>query len=573
MAFCTFSKDFNESGYTFVENKFISKYLPEANDFAVKVYLYGLYLCQKNGDDFSASALAEVLGVDEKKILDAFYYWQDYDLVEIVGKDPLCVQYLPITTRSGKPKKVRYEKYTDFNKELQKKMQKVGKFITYNDAVKYMNFLEENDMQPMALLLIVEYCIMKQGTEISASYIFNKAKKFIANGHSTYEQVERALGNYNQNEKYISELFSILSITRKIDESDYQLYAKWLETGFEKSAIAASAKHLKKGSMNSLSAALEPLAERGIFKGKEAAAYLLKRDEMSNLTFRIARKLGVKISSPAAYIDEYVEKWTGHGFNETALLDIALYCLKTDRGDFGCMNDLLSLLLAEGVVEETAVKNYIKEKNAGLKLLTKIRSHIGSVKNTEANLTLLATWKSWGFNEEMILEGAKRSATSASPMPYLNKILLGWKEAGYTTAADLQKDAKPTPTTYGNAYQNAAVAAADAKTERDKFYAERRAKAQATAERFFALASKNARFKELTKALSNMELSLAKAELYNPQTLPNLQKEQADMQTERSNILQGLGIEEWQLTPQYACKQCNDTGFTGSGAACKCYEK
>ncbi len=572
MAFCTFSKDFNENGYTFVENKFISKYLPEANDFAVKVYLYGLYLCQKNSEDFSAGALAEVLGVDEGKILDAFYYWQDYDLVEIVGKNPLCVQYLPITIRSGKPKKVRYEKYTDFNKELQKKMQKVGKFITYNDAVKYMNFLEENDMQPMALLLIVEYCIMKQGTEISASYIFNKAKKFINGGHSTYEQVERALGNYNQNEKYLSELFAILSISRKIDETDYALYAKWLETGFEKSTITASARHLKKGSMNSLSAVLETLAEHKIFTAKAATAYLTRRDELTNLTYRIARKLGVKISSPAAYIDEYVEKWTGQGFNETALLDVALYCLKTDRGDFGCMNDALSTLLTLGVTDEAAVKNYLKEKNAGLKLLTKIRSHIGSVKNTEANLELVSAWKSWGFSEEMIIEGAKRSASSASPMPYLNKILLGWKEAGYQSVADLQKETKPT-NSYSNSYQSAAVAAADAKTERDKFYAERRAKAQATAERFFALASKNARFKELTKALSSMELSLAKAELYNPHTLPDLQKEQADMQTERGEILQGLGIEEWQLTPQYVCKKCHDTGFMESGAACKCYEK
>ena len=571
MAFCTFSKDFHENGYTFVENKFISKYLPEANDFAVKVYLYGLYLCQKSGDDFSASSLAEVLGVSEQKILDAFYYWQDYDLVEIVGKNPLCIEYLPITTRSGKPKKVRYEKYTDFNKELQKKMQKVGKFINYNDAVKYMNFLEENDMQPMAFLLIVEYCIMKQGSEISASYIFNKAKKFIANGHSTYEQVERALGNYNQNEKYLSELFSILSITRKIDEGDYALYAKWLETGFEKSAITATAKHLKKGSMNSLSACLEPLAERKLFKSREVTAYLTKRDEMSNLTFRIARKLGVKISSPSAYIDEYVEKWTGHGFNETALLDIALYCLKTDRGEFGCMNDLVSKLYSEGIIDETAVKNYIKEKNAGLKLLTKIRNHIGSVKNTEANLELVAAWKSWGLSEEMIIEGAKRSATSASPIPYLNKILSSWKDSGFKSVTDLQKESKPSAPT--SPYQTAAVAAADAKTEREKFYAERRAKAQATAERFFALASKNARFKELTKALSNMELSLARAELYNPQTLPNLQEEQASMQTERGAILQELGIEEWQLTPQYTCKNCNDTGFMASGAACKCYEK
>ena len=53
MAFCSFSKDCDNNSYVTVENKFITKYMPVADGFAVKVYLYGLYLC-KNGDfDFS----------------------------------------------------------------------------------------------------------------------------------------------------------------------------------------------------------------------------------------------------------------------------------------------------------------------------------------------------------------------------------------------------------------------------------------------------------------------------------------------------------------------------------------
>ena len=60
MAFCSFSKD-NDSNYTIVENKFITKYLPEADGFAVKVYLYGLYLCGNTSTDFSIRSMAEVL--------------------------------------------------------------------------------------------------------------------------------------------------------------------------------------------------------------------------------------------------------------------------------------------------------------------------------------------------------------------------------------------------------------------------------------------------------------------------------------------------------------------------------
>jgi hypothetical protein len=161
MAFCSFSKDCDDNSYTLIENKFITKYMPEADGFAVQVYLYGLYLCEHGGDKFSLASMAEVLKTSEEKIKAAFIFWEDYDLVQIIAKEPFTVQYLPVRSAIGKPKKVRYEQYADFNKELQRKMQKVGKFISAGDYIKYMRFLEENDIQPQAFLLIAEYCIIR----------------------------------------------------------------------------------------------------------------------------------------------------------------------------------------------------------------------------------------------------------------------------------------------------------------------------------------------------------------------------------------------------------------------------
>ena len=132
MAFCSFSKD-TDNAYTIIENKFITKYLPEADGFAVKVYLYGLYLCENTDSDFSIRSMAEVLKTTEEEIKEAFTLWEAYDLVEILAKEPFTVQYLPVRSAVGRPKKVRYEQYADFNKELQRKMQKVGKFISAND--------------------------------------------------------------------------------------------------------------------------------------------------------------------------------------------------------------------------------------------------------------------------------------------------------------------------------------------------------------------------------------------------------------------------------------------------------
>ena len=71
MAFCSFSKDCDGNSYVTVENKFITKYLPEADGFAVKVYLYGLYLCKNADSDFSLSSMAEVLKTSEEKLVEA----------------------------------------------------------------------------------------------------------------------------------------------------------------------------------------------------------------------------------------------------------------------------------------------------------------------------------------------------------------------------------------------------------------------------------------------------------------------------------------------------------------------
>ena len=85
MAFCTFSKDL-DNGYTIVDNKFITKYLPEADGFAVKVYLYGLYLCQVN-EDISITDMANALGLSVSDVKDYFIFWEEYGVLNIISSD------------------------------------------------------------------------------------------------------------------------------------------------------------------------------------------------------------------------------------------------------------------------------------------------------------------------------------------------------------------------------------------------------------------------------------------------------------------------------------------------------
>ena len=573
MAFCTFSKDF-DTGYTVVENKFITKYLPEADGFAVQVYLYGLLLCQKNDAEFSVRSMAEVLKTTEEQIQQAYAFWEDYDLVEILSREPFTVQYLPVRSTTGKPKKTHYEQYADFNKELQRKMQKVGKFISAGDYIKYMRFLEENEMQPQAFLLIAEYCINKQGDAVSPSYIFNKAKKLIRSGCLTYEQVENELSSYNAHEGDLLAVYAALSLSQRTpDETDYALYAKWTEKlGFTRDGVLAAAKKQKRGSVTSLDFALDELYAKGKTEVKEIENYLNDRELLANLTFRLGRKLGVKVQNPATYIDEYTEKWYAYGFEESSLLDIALYCLKTERGDFESMHETVRSLFKSGIVSADGVKAFLKDKNNELKLFGKIQALCGGLRKSTANLDLVSTWQAWGFDESMILEAAKRSASGSNPIPYMNKILSDWKQKSVFTV-----NAIPAPTASGNTsartFVNASVEAANAKSDRERYYALLREKAQSRAEKFLAKANANDRFKAISAELSKMEIALAKAEVFNPETLPALKAQKKALIKERKDILASLGIEESQLLPQFTCKRCSDTGFLPDGTACNCYKQ
>ncbi len=578
MSFCSFSKD-TENSYTVVENKFIAKYLPEADGFAVKVYLYGLYLCAHSELEFSLASMAEVLRCTEEQIQDAFSIWEDYDLVEVCSKSPYAVQYLPVKAAIGKPKKIRYEQYADFNKELQRKMQKVGKFISGSDYVKYMRFLEDTLMQPQALLMVADFCIQKQGEAISPSYIFNKAKKLLRSGYTTYEQVEKALSSYNAHEAELVAVYNAMSIYQHTpDDTDYALYAKWTETlGFTKEGILTAARKRNRGGMTALDLTLEELFEKGKTESKEIESYLAHREAMASLTFRIGRKLGVKVQNPAPYIEEYAEKWYTYGFEDVALLDLALFCFKTERGSFAALGELVESLFKAGTIAPESVKAYVKEKNADLKLLAKMQAICGGIRGNVANLSMLEIWRGWNFQEEMLLEAAKRSCASSSPIPYMNKILSDWKQSNVFEVKDIPNANERTgaglrsPQKSGG-FVNESVEAANAKSARERYYALLREKALTQAESRLKKANTNARFKEICAKLSKMELSLAKAEMYEPTKLPALQEEKAGLLTERGNILSEMGIEERELQPQFACAKCDDTGFLPSGVACDCYK-
>ena len=117
------------------------------------------------------------------------------------------------------------------------------------------------------------------------------------------------------------------------------------------------------------------------------------------------------------------------------------------------------------------------------------------------------------------------------------------------------------------------IASANAKSAREKWYADKRDRAERSALDYQELARKDARFAEIERRLAKMNLALAKAEIGGKtDEFEGLKAEQTELLNARLKVLDELGIYEWRLVPQYECKKCNDSGYLPSGKACDCYK-
>ena len=566
MSFAAFSKDFSSNMFTSVENQFITKYLPQADGDAVRVYLYGLYLCQVAGD-FDAATCAKLLKLSEQKLVEIFSFWEECDLVRILSRSPLYVEYLPVNAAVGRPKTVRPEKYAAFNRELYQILQRAQKDFKPYEMQRILEFLENNPMEQQAFLLVAQYCAKKDGDKLSCSHILNKAAKLAREHKFTYEQVEADLADFHTRERELSRLFSLLGICRKPQENDYAHLEKWAALGMEDGAVSACAEALGKGSLSTLDALVQELHEKGAHTAAEACEYLARRKEQADAVYKVARKLGVKVQNPRTYCEEYAEKWLERGYDGESLSALASLAMKLSYG-FAEFDAMLDGLYTAGIVDEASVREYCAAREKQLKLLQKIQTACGVIKKTQSALDMIETWRSWNFSDEMILEAAKRASGASAPLPYMNKLLSEWKREGVQSPEAVPE--RPAPSA-GVQYKSEAAISADARSERERWYASRRAAAQAHADRAARLARQDAEYVRAESAIKKGEIELAKAEVFSPQTLPAVRERLEKARAARAAALGRLGLSDADFVPRYACAKCSDTGFLPDGRMCDCY--
>ncbi|MBQ7235562.1 MAG: DnaD domain protein [Clostridia bacterium] len=556
---CSYSKEFSSSAFTDVENAFITEYLPVSSGDAVKVYLYGLFLCQNPKFDRSIAEIASTLDISQDKILEFFEFWEEFGLVSIVSEEPFSVQYLPIrSSYSAKPKKIKAEKYTEFTKGLQALLP--DRMISTSEYTEYFTIMETYGIKPEAMLMIVKYCADRKGTDIGYRYVSKVAKDFGNRGIVTVEKVEKELSSYIMRTGVIERILKALSLRRQPEIEDSTLLKKWTqELNFEAENIVFAASKLKKGSMAKLDEFLIELYSMKSFSKEEIAEYMDKKQTVYDLAIKINKALSIYVDVIDTVVDNYTKKWLSYGFDQDTLLYIANHCFKSGKNTLQDMDDILEYLRARGFIDLSSVSDYFENLKKSDEFLSKMLLTAGvNRRPTPWDRENLNMWKTWNFSEDMILEAAKLASGKSSPTAYMNGILSNWKNNGVFTLNGI-----PDKSTGDNNSQE----------EYNREYERRRALAVSRAQKNIERATAIDGFMDVYGRLNGMEKDLAFAEIAGDEkALTALEKEKQSLISRAEEMLKTIGIALIDLSPRYACEKCNDTGYVGTHR-CDCYDK
>lgn len=559
MAFISLAKELTVKGSTAVENKFITKYLPVLDAQAVKVYLFALYVSQNGILNYSVDDFAKKLETDEDTVRNCFEYLEEFELVRINSRSPFEVTILDADNVYGAPKKLKPEKYASFASAVQAVI--TGRMISTNEFMEYYYLLDEYSFEQNALLMIISYCVSLKGDDIKLAYIKKVAKSFAEEGITTAAKVEDKLSSYTSSTPSLIKIFSSLGINRRPDVDDNALYEKWTkELGFTDDAIICAARHFKAKNSQKIDGAMDELYKNRKFDPKEIESYCKEKNSLYACAGEIAKSLGVYMQNVAPYVDNYISKWRDYGYEPETLNIIAEYCFLQGKNSFERMDDYISALCDEGIINQSAVTEKLEKLAADDKLLKNILKRCGlSRKIIEYDRQCLRRWRDWEFSDDILYRAADAAQGKSNPVAYMNAVLSSWKSEGIPPT----DDGTPGIPTGGE----------NIKAIIEQHYYDLRAAAKARAEKALAKAMKDETYAGIRKQLNSLSIKLAFADANDEEKAKELNKKISELRTQADSRLAALGLSEDDFTPRYKCKMCNDTGYDSQGRQCECLKR
>ncbi|MGN1208471.1 MAG: DnaD domain protein [Christensenellales bacterium] len=433
MAFIKQSVELKNSNFTLVNNFFISNFMPNAPENAVKVYLTGLYYLSLNTDANTIENFCESLKLSKTEIQNAFLYWEKEGLVKISDIDSLEVIYLPIDAKTVKFKPIDESKYGDLFVIIQSFLTRQ---MTQNEFKDYVALIEHDKLERDAMIMIAKYCADKD-ENIPANYILTIAKNWISEGILTTKKVEEKIKQLEKSSENIKNLFMVLGLSRNASLDECDMYNVWTKSfHYTPSVIlsVAESQH-KKGGMKALDAKIRKYHSMQLYSDDEIKEYEQNRKHYLTLAKEICSRLGIFVENLEPVIENYLNSWLFKGYMDETLKVIANFCFKTENNSLDKMDLIIQKLYKQGCVSLEAITQYINDLNIIDQNIKQIFEVLGIKRIvTSRDRELYNIWcDEWNIPTDLLNYAVQLSTDKTAPFQYLNKVLTNFHEKNITT--------------------------------------------------------------------------------------------------------------------------------------------
>ena len=423
MAFCEFSTEVVSKNSLSLDNAFITDFLPSAEDNCVKVYLYGLYLCNSSKDN-TIELFEKNLGLKKEDIISVYYYWQDRGLVQVINVEPISIRYLPVKNALQKLRKYNVDKYSGFNISAQ---ELIGtKMLTPRELEEFYFLIESLGMEKEAVLKVIDYCVKQKGKNVSVNYIVTVAKNWAYDGVKTSQDVDDRILTQERISGDITLVLKAMGIRRQATTEEFGMYLEWVKSlEMPMDLILVVCKKSKAKTFSSLNDMIQKCYSLKRNREKEIVDYFGAREKMFELSKVVVKNLGLYYQDLTNVMDTYIANWLQLGFEESAIIRLSTYAFKSSIRTLEGLNNQITQMFKLGILTSDAIDNYMDNivKNDGE--ISKILNSLGIIRNVNSQDRLFyKTWiYDWSISQELIDYAVGISADKYMPMQYLNKVL------------------------------------------------------------------------------------------------------------------------------------------------------
>ncbi|MGI6154027.1 MAG: DnaD domain protein [Christensenellaceae bacterium] len=433
----------DEQAYTPVPTSFLKKFMCNAPEKYLKVYLYGIYLAHSN-QQLSDVELEEELHQSTTEIEAALGYWASKGLVKarVSGKSVSYefssgyenTEETPVPVKKAKAPLYEYENYNNVLNTL------LDRTLSPNELEKIYDFDEIYGLPQDVVISLIEYCTAEKGARVSVNYLDKVAQAWAEEGITTREQAQEKIEEYRNRSGGATKLLKLMGIHGKYsDKTQMDYYEKWTQSwGFTHESIVFAMKGLEfPGSQpfRYLDSVLRNLYEKGATTSRKINEYNTEYTRRNNSMKEILQALEYSRIVVSPKCERFYNEWMEAGFAHSTILLACHQSVKNGSRKFENVGALLKEWAELKLSDDEEIKKHLRKQNTIEKKVKQVYDLAGIDKQIgEPDIrNYLKFTKEHGLPHDVLMFAAEISSLSEHPLSFMNKVLKDWAENNINT--------------------------------------------------------------------------------------------------------------------------------------------